>query len=101
MIKQASLFASWSALMAVSVGYAMQSPTMVSGSGPTIAKLTGRQGTVQFRQEGVSLWLDAGAQQSFQDGTLLATGADSTARVAFLDGREILLSPSSQVVLTL
>lgn len=101
MLKQVLIFATWFALMAVSVGYAVRAPDMTSATGAAIAQLTERQGTVQYRQEGVTLWLDVGSKQSFSDGTLIATGAKSEATVAFRDGREIVLGESSQVVLTL
>ena len=101
MINGLPILLGWSAAMAVSLGFAMQSQDAATSTGSAIARLAARQGTVQFRQEGVSLWLDVGAKQTFADGTLLATGGGSSARIAFLDGREILLGESSQVVLTL
>lgn len=101
MNKQIIIFVTWSAITAVSLGFAVQQPEMAEPSGPAIAQLSARKGTVQFRREGATLWVDTGTRQVFQDGTLLATGAKSTAAVVFRDGREITLGESSQVILTL
>lgn len=100
MNKQLLIFASWAVITAASLGFAVKPPEVSEAGGQAIAKLTGRSGTVQVRREGATLWVDVGARQLFQDGTLIATGSESTAKVAFLDGREIILGESSQVILT-
>ncbi len=96
---QQLFLAIWAIAMVLSIKIAQNTGRPFSQSGKAIAYLARSKGTVQYRPSDTYLWVDTAKRQSFQDGSVVATGPDSAAEIALPGGQSLSLSANSQVVI--
>jgi hypothetical protein len=68
---------------------------------PLVGVLKSQKGSVKFRQEEVSLWKITSKNQDFFDRDVLETGPNSSAEIELSNGRRIVVSEESQVILSI
>lgn len=100
MLGKLLVFACWLGLL----GYTYQEASRVDidlfGSGQPIANLAASAGQVQVRPIEFEMWNFVDAGQNLFEGNVLATGESSEARVSFDNGRDLVIGPNTQIVLS-
>ena len=86
--------------MVVSI-YAYTQDAVPEQSGQVLGALLDSSGSVQFRHESYSFWVNVGKNQKFVDGNIVSTGPQSKANVMFISNRVLEIGPDTQVALSM
>jgi len=88
----------WASLLAISL-YLYLSPPKLHDGVASIGKVAELSGTVFYRDPFQTVWLEASKGQTFQAGTTLSTGTESSAKLIFANNYTVEVPEDSEISL--
>jgi hypothetical protein len=90
----------WSIVTSLSIAayYWQEQLYTIGDSSAILGSVTEKDGVVQLREKGIPIWEYAYRDQSILNGSMLATGRDSSAIVVLQDGSRLEIAAGSQVL---